>query len=220
MTSILRSSLLLGLITTSVAEAQSYVINFDSLRSGNEANLAAPSGVRFSEGTFSPNLDSNGDAILNSNRWRTADLAQSILVSNPADYGRGLAPSGALALDSVFQPTLLRFSSPQNLQTFSITLDRDPLGESVSTINFYSVGIDSNSLLGSISVNQTIPGFIGSLSSPLKGVDMIVLPSGALYDNISFSGSAVPEPAESALAALGLCSWGLWAFVRRRLSNQ
>ena len=141
-------------------------------------------------------------------------------MSNPADYGRGLAPSGALALDSVFQPTLLRFSSPQNLQTFSITLDRDPLGESVSTINFYSVGTDSNSLLGSISVNQTIPGFIGSLSSPLKGVDMIVLPSGALYDNISFSGSAVPEPAESALAALGLCSWGLWAFVRRRLSNQ
>jgi len=205
-----------SLLLATAAGAQSYSISFDTLNSGAPANLAAPSGVSFSEATWSPDYDTEGDAIAGTERWRLFDGASPILVRNPSFYDRGTAPSGVVALDGVFQTTLMRFSSPQMLAQFSVTLDKDTYGDPAATIQFYKVGTAGNTLLASIPANQASPGFTAALAAPISGVDMVVLPAGALYDDIRYS--SVPEPGSTALCILGLS--GLALFLRRRRADR
>jgi hypothetical protein len=205
-----------ALLLATAASAQSYSISFDTLNSGTPANLAAPSGVSFNEGTWSPDYDTEGDAIAGTERWRLFDGANPILVRNPSFYDRGTAPSGVVALDGVFQPTLMRFSSPQMLAQFSVTLDNDTYGDPAATIQFYRVGMTGNTLLGSIPANQASAGFTAALAAPISGVDMVVLPAGALYDDIRYS--SVPEPGSTALCILGIS--GLALFLRRSRADR
>ncbi len=195
--------------------AQSFNFGFDGLADGANADLGAPAGVTFRVGTFSPDLDSEGDAIPGSDRWTVDDSAGPVAVRNPSFYDRGAAPSNPNALDSVFDTSLMLFSSPQSLSAFSVTLDLDTFGDNPVSIEFYSIGASANTLLGSISVDQNTPGFLATFSGSLAGVDMIVLPSGALYD--SFSYTAVPEPGTYAFVSAGLlCGFGL---LRRRFAR-
>lgn len=211
-------ALVAGLLLAAAAQAQSYTINFDNLTSGTSANLAAPSGVSFGEGTWSPDYDSEGDVIAGTDRWRLFDGAGNILVRNPAFYDRGSAPSGLVALDGVFQPTIMSFSSPQMMAQFSVTLDNDTYGDSGTMIEFYRVSSSGNTLLASIPADQTSPGFTAALAAPVSGVDMIVLPSGALYDNIRYS--SVPEPGSIALTLAGFAGFGTLLFLRRNSAKR
>lgn len=204
--------LLLAAIVAATAStgliAQSFVLGFDSQTDGSAANLSAPSGVSFAVGTFSPDLDSEGDFIDGSDRWRVDVDADAVLVRNPSFYDRGAAPSSPNALDAVFDTVLVSFSSPQVVSGFSVRLDNDTFGFDGLAIEFYSVGSSSNTLLGSIPIDQAVPGFLATLAGPLAGVDFVVLPAGALYDDLSFT--AVPEPSEwgfLAAGALGAVAW-------------
>ena len=194
-------------------QAQSFLIDFDSVSDGASANLAAPSGVSFGIGTFSPNLDSEGDVIPGTSRWQVDTSAGSPVVRNPSFYDRGAAPSAPNALDAVFETVLVRFGSSMALSNFSIALDNDSFGTDGVAIEFYSVGATANTLLASIAIDQSIPGLIASLSTPITGVDMVVLPSGALYDSLAFT--VVPEPSEWAVAAAGMMGVIAWMRSRR-----
>jgi hypothetical protein len=208
----LAAALLLAAATTG-AVAQSFSIGFDALSEAAPANGAAPSLVSFGVGTFSPNLDGEGDAIPGTERWRLLGSAGPVVVLDPQFYGRGVAPSAPRALDSVFDTTLMLFTSRQAVTSFSVTLDQGGFGFSDMFIELYQVGATTNTLLASIPVDQTIPGFVATLSAPVAGVDMVVLPAGSLYDNLNFT--AVPEPADYALVGSGLL--GAIALLRRKL---
>jgi hypothetical protein len=192
------------------AHAQSFNFGFDSIADGANADLGAPAGVTFRLGTFSPDLDSDGDTISGSDRWQvdTGD----VVVRPPSFYDRGAAPSSPNALDSINGTTLMLFSSSQTLGSFSVTLDGDTFGENPVYLEFYSVGTSANTLLGSITLDQTTPFFVGTLGTTLANVDMIVLPSGALYDNFSYT--VVPEPSDYAIATAAML--GAYGYFRRR----
>ena len=93
------------------------------------------------------------------------------------------------------------FSSPRDLSSFSLTLDNDTFGTSGLSIEFYASGLTTDTLLASLQIDQLTPGFIASIGA-ISGVDKIVLPGGALYDNVGFT--VVPEPASGALFGLGI----------------
>jgi hypothetical protein len=97
------------------------------------------------------------------------------------------------------------------LSSFAITLDNDTFGTPGLNIEFYASGLTTDTLLATLPVDQLTPGFIASLGA-VTGVDKIVLPGGALYDNVSFT--VVPEPATGALFGLGI----LGMILRRRHS--
>jgi len=188
-------------LLTSAANAQSYLLNFDAGLSGSLANAQAPSGLSFEYGALLPNLDEFGDPIPGTDRWQIDITAPAVTVVDPNFYGRGNAPSIANALDCVFSPTLMLFSTPQDLSSFSITLDNDTFGMPGLSIEFYASGLTTDTLLGTLLIDQLTPGFLANYSA-LYGVDKIVLPAGALYDNVGFT--VVPEPATGALFGLGI----------------
>lgn len=190
-----------AVMTASSAHAQSYLLNFDAGLSGSLANAQAPSGLSFQYGELLPNLDEFGDPIPGSERWQIDLSAPDVTVVDPNFYGRGNAPSPLNALDSVFSPTLMLFSGPRDLSSFSLTLDNDTFGTSGLSIEFYASGLTTDTLLASLQIDQLTPGFIASIGA-ISGVDKIVLPGGALYDNVGFT--VVPEPASGALFGLGI----------------
>ena len=198
-----------AMLTSGAAHGQNYLLNFDAGLSGSLANDQAPSGLSFQYGALLPNLDEFGDPILGSDRWQIDITAPVVTVVDPNFYGRGAAPSPLNALDAVFSPTLMLFTSPQALSSFSLTLDNDTFGTPGLNIEFYASGLTTDTLLASLPIDQLTPGFIASIGA-LSGVDKIVLPAGALYDNVSFS--VVPEPATGALLGLGV----LGMIFRRR----
>lgn len=194
------------LFSTDAKAVGPFTMNFDSQADGTNANLFAPVGLSIVYGVYEPDLDIEGDPIPGSESWREDITAPAVLVQEPQSfYGRGLAPSIPNALDAVFQPVLLLFDTPFDLTSFSITLDNDTFGTNESVL-FYD---NANTLVHSAPVDQTVAGVqvnVGAIGS----VSKVVLPSGALYDNVS----AVPEPSSALLLLSGLAA-GLMRRGRR-----
>jgi hypothetical protein len=199
-------------MAASPAGAQNYLLNFDAGLPGSLANAQAPAGLSFQYGELQELTDSYGDptGVFN---WGVDLTAPAVTVENPNYYGYGTAPSPQLALDSVFSPTLLLFSTPQDLGSFGLTLDNSTFGTlGLVNIEFYrSVAGGADLLLGTVAIDQTIPGQVISYGA-LSGVDKIVLPAGALYDDVNIA--VVPEPATATLFGLGML--GLILRQRRR----
>ena len=136
-------------------------------------------------------------------------------MENPALNGYGAAPSGNNTLDAREQPVLMHFDTAQNLDTFSVTLDNSNFGNlSQSAVYFLD---SSKAIISQVSFDQTILGLIVNLSTPLTGVQEILLSSGAFYDNISFSNTSVaPVPLPAAFPLLISALSILGVFGRRR----
>lgn len=198
---------MIAAVTT--GHVQAVGLDFDAQASGTDANLNAPVGLTIDYAAYLPLQDGFGDDIPGTEAWRVDGSAGPVLVQEPQSfYGRGAAPSPLNALDAVFQPVLLSFSTPFYMTSFSVTLDNDTFGGANESVLFYDA---SDSLLLSAPVDQTVAGF--QLNTGIIGnVSKVVLPSGGLYDNVS----AVPEPGVGMLLVGGLLVGGLRRFRRNR----
>lgn len=198
----------LALLLAACLPAHAGLFTFDGAPSGTPANhLAGP--VQFSPGIFSPDTDEFGSDIPGTEKWRKDAGAPAITVDNPILFGRGSAPSGANALNALFQPVLVLFPPSTGTIRFGATLDNDPFGDSALAVGFYDA---DDHLLASVPIDQTVPGFVFE-SEALSGVAKVVLPAGAFYDNLSYA--AVPEVDGRTLAA-GLLTLAGWLHRRFR----
>ena len=114
-----------------------------------------------------------------------------------ADYGLA-APAGAglSALNGKSSDTFARFTGqfPAGADTFGFTLGSAPGLLDAATASVY--GVNGN-LLTTISFAG---GGAGSVySTNIGGIGYVQLSAGVLYDNVTFSGTAVPEPGAIAL---------------------
>jgi hypothetical protein len=162
---------------------------------------------------FTPDLDPNGEPIPGSERWRIDPTASMVTADNPQILNSGFAPSAPNALNAVFQPALMLFNTPFNIQSFSLVLDNDTFGSSGLAILFFGV---NDILLRSLAIDQTQPGFIASTGA-IAGVSKIVLPGGAFYDSFNVTGAPIPEPSTYALIALAA---GVFVIRVKRLRRQ
>jgi len=202
-----------------------YNFNFDGAASGTSANDASVnpySDVSFLSGFVTADLDAEGYEILDIygqtidgfTHWE-AYSDSDIRVRDPLYYDRGNAPSAANALDALFDQVLIKFSSAQNLASFSVQLDNSQYGNFNSSILF----LDANGkTLSSVDFQSYANPGAYITSGPVSGVSGIVLTAGKLYDNVSISTvSAVPEPESYAMMLAGLGLMG--AVARRRKSK-
>lgn len=159
-------------------------------------------------------VDENGDDLLVP-EFR-ADVSVTIAL-DPSTVGSGPAVSGK-ALDGTGGPIMFTFASAVNLSSFGVFLDNDSFGTTPqvggnpafgTNILFYDA---ADTLIGFIGVDQLTPGFVVADSNMFNSVSKVILPSGAFYDNVSFTATAVPEPTSAALACLGT----MVLFKRRR----
>lgn len=200
------SAFALALFAAIPASAASVSINFDSVASGANANSAAPTGVSFFQAIYSNDVDEYGDEIPNTEKFRVdAESTIPVTVANPALNDYGSAPSGANALDVRDQAVLLHFDTAQNVNSFSLILDNSSFGNlAQSSLYFLDA---SKAIIGQVDFDQTVLGLIVNLNTSLANVQDILLPSGAFYDNITYSSepvSAVPLPAAIWLMLSGL----------------
>ena len=130
-----------------------------------------------------------------------------------ADYGLA-APAGAgiSALNGKPSDTFARFSSqfPTGADTFGFTLGSAPGLLDAATVSIY--GVNGN-LLTTISFAGGAAG--SAYSTSIGGIGYAQLSAGVLYDNLTFSGTAVPEPGSLALM-VSFGAVGGAAFLRRR----
>ena len=95
--------------------------------------------------------------------------------------------------------------------TFSFTPDANSFGDAFSEVQFFG---RRGNLLGTLPFDQTRTTG-GVLSSPFSGVQRVLLPGSAFYDNITFAGTAVPESGTLALVLTAALFGGTLAFRRR-----
>ncbi len=172
--------------------ASAAVFTFDG--PGGLANDYATPGFSFRPAAFFAANDAFGDPIPGSETWRFDHTAPAITAENPSDYGRGAAPSGTQAMNALFQPVIIQLPGVSLLQEFGVTLDNDSFGDADARIEFYN---KDNVLLRTLSTDQTIAGLTVGFGGSLAGVEHIILPAGAFYDDLKIT--VVPEPAEYAV---------------------
>lgn len=192
-----------------VHAAVDVTFNFDSVPAGSNASLVSQAGIQFLPAVFAPLVDSSGLPIEGTDGWRPDSSGVFVTVDNPATFGRGTAPSPLNALNALFQPVLLEFSSPEVIRRLSVSLDNDTFGTRDSALEFFS---SDNRLLGTIVLDQTQAGLVVNADLDLTGVAKVLLPAGAFYDNLVVS--SIPEPGASRLLAFGAVA--LAVLARRR----
>ena len=198
-----------------------YSFNFDGVASGTSANNSVVnpySDVSFLSGFVTADLDVNGFEILDMNNqtipgfthWETYQDSD-IRVRDPQFYGAGIAPSGTNAIDAKFDQVFIKFSTAQNLTSFSMQLDNSTFGFPSSNLFF----VDSlGKALSTIAFDQSQSGSIIT-SGAVNNVSGIILSGGKLYDNINITTvAAVPEADTYAMLFVGLGMMG--AVARRR----
>lgn len=205
----------------SSASAVTHTFDFDAFASGTQANtITQPAGldVTFHNAYFGPDIDPiTLEPIPGTERWRVDDTAPPVVIDNPETYGRGPAPSPLNALECLFQPVLVNFTNPFNFDAdgFRAVLDNDPFGFNGFLPGFGDIAVlflaSSGAEIARLQVDQTTPGFQVS-GGGYQNVASLLLPGGAFYDNIFFSGVAVPAPGAASLLALA----GAGAAFRRR----
>ena len=192
-----------------------YSFNFDGVSSGTSANNSVVNpyaDVSFLSGFVTADLDSNGFEILDLNNqtipgfthWETYQDSD-IRVRDPQFYGAGLAPSGTNAIDAKFDQVFIKFSTAQNLTSFSMQLDNSTFGFSNSSLFF----VDSlGKALSTVAFDQSQSGSIITAGA-VNNVSGIILSIGKLYDNINIATVvAVPEPETYAMLLAGLAVVG------------
>ena len=208
---------------TSATHAQTF--NFAETFEGFAPNAIITSvatgstlGLSVAPASFGPLLDVFGDPIPGTDAWRADSTLPGLTVESPLAYGRGAAPSGLLALNAIFQPTLLVFSEPVNLTSFAVTLDNDTFGDNGLLPGNQGIAIlfldVSGAVISSVPLNQTQPGFVGSAGA-VAGVYGVYIPAGAFYDDVRVQGTVIPSPAAAGALALGGLG-GLGVLRRRR----
>jgi MYXO-CTERM domain-containing protein len=208
----------LALASAAQAQTFNFIENFEAFAPNatiTSIPTASTLGLAVAPASFGPLLDGFGDPIPGTDAWRADSTLPALTVENPLAYGRGNAPSGLLALNAIFQPTLLVFSEPVDLTAFSLTLDNDTFGDNGLLPGNQAIAIqflDANgALITSVPLNQTQPGFVGSIGA-VAGVYSVYIPAGAFYDDVRVSGTVIPTPAAAGVLALG----GLTGLRRRR----
>ena len=203
------------LLAGSVAQAApiNYTFTFDGVPNGTAVNTIpqpAVVGTSFYNAIYTPNLDAFGDPIAGTEKWRidTDPTTPAVTAENPSLYARGAAPSPTNALQALFQPVIVTFAQPINLtgSGFSGVLDNDTFGSNGFLAGFSDIAVKfydtNNTLLQSVPIDQTTPGFAFTNPTALANVSYVVLPAGAFYDNLAIVGNSVPEPASFGLLLL------------------
>ena len=161
--------------------------------------------------------DENGDPLAVPG-FRADPVSPAVVVGDPAASGYGAAISGN-ALNALDGPVMFTFASALNLGSFGVQLDNSTFGNIPVTggnpafgtnILFYDA---ADTLIGYLAVDQTVAGFTVADNGTFNNVSKIILPSGAFYDNVTFSATAVPEPSCLLLGFTGML--GLAARRRR-----
>ena len=197
---------LVSVLALSVAsiKASTVVLDFESATIGSDVNPFLPTGVSIAPVQYAPVLDSFGDPT-GAYSWQ-ADTG-IISVAGAITYGGAYTVTGNKALDTVFGPACIQFTTPGGLDSFSLLSGKtlDSIGNS-DVLFLDAAGNQVADLSFNQSSTSTASIALGGLS-----VASIVLPSGSLYDNITYVTSA-PEPGRVSLLGLGLIA----AVLRRR----
>ncbi len=216
-------------ICTGSASAGSFTINFDSLRDGDYASsdpVAQAHGVTFKSAYLTADLDDEGYEILDLygnfipgyTHWTTyTDDFADLIVRDPNYYGRGDAPSGTLALDAMFDQTLIGFATPLVLTGFSFDLDASRFGYPFAMDLLFLDG-DGKTIFDTSFVSSGLFNFDIEFAPLL--VHGILLPSTSkLYDTLTFTtATQVAAPAGLLLLSVGFGVLGL-ATSRRRIAK-
>lgn len=191
------------------SQAVSFSVDFDGVPSGTLANAVVPAGLTFEPAAYLPDYDDFGDPIPGTDKWRVDILAPPLTIEYPVDYGRGPAPSPEGALNALFQPTLLLFTANTTIE-LSVVLDNDAFGDPALDLLFLDL---AGNIVGSLTTDQTVPGFTVNYSGSFNQVAAIVFPAGAFYDNLELT--VVPE-GSTVMAGVGMGFLALAGWLVRR----
>ncbi|NQX02797.1 hypothetical protein HQ447_19225 [bacterium] len=188
--------------------------DFDGATPATTSGSPLPAGVTL-QNAYWETTDDNGDLLAVAG-FRADASSPTVVVGDPNAFGYGAAISGN-ALDATAGPLMFTFASALNLSGFGVSLDSSSFGNVQQTgvnpafgtnILFYDA---ADTLIGFIGVDQTVAGFVVADSGSFGNVSKVILPSGAFYDNVSFTAAAVPEPAAALLGGIGML-----ALLKRR----
>lgn len=205
----------LAVLSASAARAQqtTTTFNFDDISAGTSVNTLVPAGSGIGFFPAVRRVDENGNLIQPAQY--TIDPDPTV---PPVTVAAASLPGGGNALDAELGPLLVLFDPNVYLfgiDAFSLVLD-DYLNPPafVLPILFYNAN-DTQVLsvnLSRANIGQTISPSVAGL-----GVQKVVLPGGAFYDNLRVTGQAIPEPSTAILVGMSLLVLAsCWGKRRRR----
>jgi hypothetical protein len=190
----------------SMMAGQAALFTFDSNATVHAAQGTLDTDVAIGFGMLTDVFDEEFNDI--GDEWTFVSSPIDPITETPSNTGYGSSTTNN-ALFGINEPILIIFADSFDIATFSIFLDESTMGNLFATpIEFYDA---NGSLITSIDTFQNVPNYEAT-GTGINGVKSIVLPSGAMYDNLTITGSAVPEPAAALLGGLGT----LGLLIRRR----
>jgi hypothetical protein len=204
------TAIMAGTMLVTSTNAGAVTIDFDSLVDGASANLdpiAQANRVKFYSAFLTDDLDEFGDPIPGETHFE-AYPDSDIRVVTPGPFDRGLAPSGTLMVNALFDQLLIRFGSSRAISGFGFAEDSSGFSDLFEVPIYF---LDSNGktlfeagpYLPNASADHRYEFMFDTTI-----VRQILLPSTSkLYDDITVH--FVPEPGSLALLLSGLCALGI-----------